>query len=212
MLDAAEVSLLPSIKEQAVYTAAGALAGAAIFPIELGSMLSSPTRIPTSTLFRSHASIQVPRVALRFWTFDIVKSLLSGSASEPPPPARTALVGAVGGFSGGLTEVTYQALVFDRRLPTLRALAPHSSRLFFCFGTYNFLAASLSNETPPRPFWYCWLMGSTAGATGSAIIAAVSGLRGKGFLAATGKGALVIGTVISVQVTSCAEALRRTGS
>lgn len=51
-------------------------------------------------------------------------------------------------------------------------------------------------------------MGATAGFVGSAITAAVEGARRRALLLATVRGSLVVGTVISVQVTSCAASLR----
>jgi hypothetical protein len=51
-------------------------------------------------------------------------------------------------------------------------------------------------------------MGATAGFVGSTITAAVEGARNRALLSAALRGTLVIGTVISVQVTSCAAGLR----
>jgi hypothetical protein len=51
-------------------------------------------------------------------------------------------------------------------------------------------------------------MGATAGATGSAVVAALEGARGKAlWVRAIPRGAATIGTVIAVHVTSCAALL-----
>ncbi|KAF2140332.1 uncharacterized protein K452DRAFT_289075 [Aplosporella prunicola CBS 121167] len=191
---------MPSSSEQSAYFVTGALAGLAALPIELGP---SARLLP---VLKSHLAIQVPRAGFRFWVFDLSKSQLS---SQLPGTGllRTTLVGALSGFSGGLAEVTYQSLVFRRHLPEFAALASQSGKLFFCFGTYTFLSTSLSEELPPRPFWYCWVMGAVAGAVGSGVLAAVEGARGSVLAKLTGKGALSIGTVIAVQVTTCAKTL-----
>jgi hypothetical protein len=78
-------------------------------------------------------------------------------------------------------------------------------------------------ELPPTPFWKCWGYGALAGGFGSGLIWTAKegidggkwykdGKRGGGIAGgrwfkalggSMGKGALIIGTVISVQVTSC---------
>lgn len=89
--------------------------------------------------------------------------------------------------------------------PSAWALGSQSLRLFWCFGTYNFLASTFSERLPPKPFPLCWCMGATAGALGNGIVAALEGARGRAlWLGAVPKGAVTIGTVISVQATSCA--------
>ncbi|CAJ2503764.1 Uu.00g111580.m01.CDS01 [Anthostomella pinea] len=200
---------IPPGPEQVAFFATGGLAGLSVLPIELYSTLAAQTR-PASLLpfLRSHALIQVPRAGFRFWTFDIARNQLNAIQPSRRSQLRTTLTGGLSGFCGGLAEVTYQSLAFQRRLPALSALANQSCKLFFCFGTYTGLSTRLSEELPPRPFWRFWLMGSVAGGVGSGIVGAVEGARGRTLLRATGKGALSIGTVIAVQVTSCAQVLR----
>lgn len=199
----------PRSFEQAAYLATGGLAGLSTLPIEV--TWSSIFRTPQPGLWH-HFRVAVPRAAARFWTFDHVKTQLTPHASRAPGKDRpashiNALIGGISGAGGGLAEILYESLVFRRRLPSLGPLANQSSKLFFCFGTYTFLSSSLNEELPPKPFWWCWIMGAAAGATGSGILGAVDGLRGRGLLAGTIKGGLTIGTVIAVQVTSCAGVL-----
>ena len=97
-------------------------------------------------------------------------------------------------------------------MPPLSALGTQPAKLFFCFGTYTYLSTTLSpRELPPEPFPYCWAMGAAAGGLGSGIVASrMESIRGRAlWAAAVPKGALVIGTVIAVQVTSCAALLQR---
>lgn len=79
---------------------------------------------------------------------------------------------------GGFSEVLFQALVMQRRLPRAGELASQSGRLFLCFGSYTYLATTFSDQLPPKPFWKCWLLGAAAGAFGNTIIAAAEGARG----------------------------------
>lgn len=119
-------------------------------------------------------------------------------------------------------EVFVQHIIKERslqKLPDLRALSEQSAKLFFCFGAYTALANGWKErqevmekkqvQLPPKPFWKCWGMGAVAGGFGSAVMWCVKegmpngSARWKMLGAATGKGALVVGTVISVQVSSC---------
>lgn len=119
-------------------------------------------------------------------------------------------------------EVFVQHIIKERssqKLPDWRTLAEQSARLTLCFGAYTALANGWKErkqekeqvhvELPAKPFWKCWGMGAAAGAFGSAVMWCVKegvpdgSRRWKMLGAATGKGALVVGTVISVQVTSC---------
>jgi len=112
-------------------------------------------------------------------------------------------------------EVLVQFVVDRRRIGALdyRAAGSQALKLFLCFGTYTFLSTSLSEELPPKPFPICWAMGAVAGGVGSGIVGAlVDGARGR--MLWTGvvpRGAVMIGTVISVQVTSCAAILPAVG-
>jgi hypothetical protein len=197
---------LPSVSRQATFFATGALAGAASLPVETAFLFLAQKNDYAASIKHIRSSI-VPvltRTGVRFFSFDHVRTYTSHFLQLP-----ITLCGALGGAAGGLNEVILNSLVSNRRLPPLNAALSQSGKLFFCFGTYTYLSTHLSRELPPRPFWKCWLMGATAGSVGSAIIAAVEGARGKSLMAATLRGSLVIGTVISVQVTTCAAGLRQ---
>jgi hypothetical protein len=197
---------LPSVSRQATFFATGALAGAASLPVETAFLSLTQRNDYAASLKHIRSSI-VPvlaRTGVRFFSFDHVRTYTSHFLQLP-----VTLCGALGGAAGGLNEVVLHSLVSNRRLPPLNAALSQSGKLFFCFGTYTYLSTHLSRELPPRPFWKCWLMGATAGSVGSAIIAAVEGARGRSLMAATLRGSLVIGTVISVQVTTCAAGLRQ---
>lgn len=196
---------LPSVPRQATFFATGVLAGAAALPVETAflSFVQKQDYAAGIRHLRSGLAPALARTGVRFLSFDHVRTYSSHFLQLP-----TVLCGALGGAAGGLNEVILHSLVSNRRLPPLQAAASQSGKLFLCFGTYTYLSTTLSRELPPRPFWKCWLMGATAGSVGSAITAAVEGARGRSLLMASLRGSLVIGTVISVQVTTCAVGLR----
>jgi len=196
---------LPSIPRQATFFATGVLAGAASLPVETAFLSLAQKHDYTASIrhLRSSFAPVLARTGVRFLSFDHVRTYSSHFLQLP-----TVLCGALGGAAGGLNEVILHSLVSNRRLPPLQAAASQSGKLFLCFGTYTYLSTTLSRELPPRPFWKCWLMGATAGSVGSAVTAAVEGARGRSLMMATLRGSLVIGTVISVQVTTCAAGLR----
>jgi hypothetical protein len=197
---------LPSASRQATFFATGALAGAASLPVETVFLSFAQKHDYTASIKHIRSSF-VPilaRTGVRFLSFDHVRTYTSHFLQLP-----ITLCGALGGAAGGLNEVILHSLVSKRQLPPLHAALSQSGKLFFCFGSYTYLSTHLSRELPPRPFWKCWLMGATAGSVGSAIIATIEGARGKSLMAATLRGSLVIGTVISVQVTTCAAGLRQ---
>jgi hypothetical protein len=196
---------LPSISRQATFFATGALAGAASLPVETVFLSLAQKNDYAASIKHIRSSI-VPilaRTGVRFLSFDHVRTYTSHFLQLP-----TTLCGALGGAAGGLNEVMLHSLVSKRQLPPLNAALSQSGKLFFCFGTYTYLSTHLSRELPPRPFWKCWLMGATAGSVGSAIVATIEGARGRSLMTATLRGSLVIGTVISAQVTTCAAGLR----
>lgn len=206
----------PSPTRQLCYIASGSLAGAATLPVDaLWSRLRAPGA-PTTHISKHFPSPLVAvrtiyRAGFRFWTFDIVRSQLNQHAPSLP----VAVKGGLGGAAGGFVEVCAESLISSRpRLPSSWALANQSAKLFFCFGTYTFLSTTFSPEQlPPKPFPLCWALGAIAGGTGSAIVAALEGVGGAAlWKMAVPKGALIIGTVISVHVTSCAAILKRVGS
>lgn len=197
---------IPSSTSQTSFFTSGALAGAASLPVELAwiSIVQRSSINPTSFL-RSTAPATILKCGTRFWSFDIVRSQLQQHQHIP-----VWVKGGLGGAVGGFNEVLLHSLLSRRKLPYWQALGSQSLKLFFCFGTYTFLSTTLSPQRlPPKPFLWCWLMGPTAGAVGSGIVAALEGVRGPAlWKSAVPRGALTIGTVISVHVTSCAVLLR----
>lgn len=191
------------LSRQSCYFATGSLAGTvALLPDLAWTSLVQKSPTPILQFFRVNAPPAILRVGIRFWTFDQVRSQLAPSAIP------NWIVGGLGGASGGFNEVLFHSLLLGKR-PSAWALGSQSLRLFWCFGTYTFLSTTLSEKLPPKPFLYCWAMGATAGALGNGIVAALEGARGRAlWLGAVPKGAVTIGTVISVQATSCA-ALRQ---
>ncbi|KAI4727077.1 hypothetical protein E4T49_05119 [Aureobasidium sp. EXF-10728] len=164
---------LPSPTRQLCFFSTGCLAGLASLP------MAFLPKVP----FIGTATPPVLRAGVRFWTFDQTRHILA------PFHLPVWLTGGLGGAAGGFNEVLLHSLVQSRKLPAATALGAQTLRLFFCFGTYTFLSTTFSATLPPKPFWKCWLMGATAGATGSAVVAALEG------------------TVIAVHVTSCAALL-----
>lgn len=199
------ISKPSSLERQATFFATGALAGAASLPIEAAYISFSQKVDHRAGIrhIRSNIAPILARTGIRFLTFDHVRNYSSNYLQLPTP-----LCGALGGAAGGLNEVILHSVVSNRGLSSTHAVLSQSGKLFICFGTYTYLSTNLSRELPPRPFWKCWMMGATAGCVGSAITAAVEGAKGKALMSATLRGSLVIGTVISVQVTTCAAGLR----
>ena len=187
---------VPPPSSQAVFFLTGCLAGATTVPIESlwQSLLHrAPGPLPLLALN------PIYRSGVRFWAFDLARYRLERL------PIPVAIKGGLSGAVGGFAEICTQSL-FRKTLPTVTSLMNQSAKLFCCFGTYTLLSTTLSPEhLPLKPFWYCWLMGATAGGLGSGIIARTAGVTGSDlWRAAIPKGALTIGTVIAVQVTTCA--------
>lgn len=187
---------LPPLSSQASFFLTGALAGATTVPIEsLWQRLihRAPRSLPLLT------GTPIYRGGVRFWAFDLARYRVERL------PIPVAIKGGLSGAAGGLAEICAQSL-FNKKLPDVASLTNQSARLFLCFGTYTFLSTTLCPEQlPPKPFWYCWLLGTTAGGFGSGIIARTEGITGPAlWKGAIPKGALTIGTVIAVQVTTCA--------
>lgn len=199
----------PSPARQASYFATGALAGLSTIPIEiLWQRRYTTPHVSPLTFATTHGATLAGRAGVRFWVFDIVKNALENPTTSSLPVWTR---GGLGGAAGGFAEVCAEGLV-KVSVPTGRALAAQSTKLLFCFGTYTYLSTTLSEELPPRPFWWCWLMGATAGGVGSGIVARAEGVTGgRLWRTAVPKGALVVGTIIAVQVTSCADLVRRFG-
>lgn len=187
---------VPPPSSQATFFLTGALAGATTVPTDsLWQRLIHRARGPLPLL----AWNPMYRSAVRFWAFDLARYRVERL------PIPTAIKGGLSGAAGGLAEICAQSL-FRNKMPDIASLTNQSAKLFFCFGTYTFLSTTLSPEQlPPKPFWFCWLMGATAGGLGSGIIARAEGVTGSAlWRTAVPKGALTIGTVIAVQVTTCA--------
>lgn len=185
---------LPSPTRQLCFFSSGCLAGFASLPM---AFLPNVPSLMTATP-------PVLRAGVRFWTFDQTRHFLAPFHLPVP------LVGGLGGAAGGFNEVLLHSLVLSRSLPAATALGAQTLRLFLCFGTFTFLSTTFSQTLPPKPFWKCWLMGATAGATGSAVVAALEGARGRALWGhAIPRGAATIGTVIAVHVTSCAALLQK---
>lgn len=195
----------PSLSRQGTFFATGVLAGAASLPVEAVYISASQQFDHKAGIkhLRSHVAPVLARTGIRFLSFDHVRTYSSHFLQLP-----TTLCGALGGAAGGLNEVILHSVVSNRRLPPLQAALSQSGKLFLCFGTYTYLSTTFSRELPPKPFWKCWMMGATAGCVGSAITAAVEGAKGRALMSAAVRGTFVIGTVISVQVTTCAAGLR----
>ena len=188
---------IPTPASQATFFVTGCLAGASTIPIER----VWPRPHPLSA-FGATTRPLIYRGGIRFWVFDLARYRVE------PLPVPVAVKGGVSGAIGGFAEVLAQA-VLQRGRPSLASLADQTAKLFFCFGTYTYLFTALSPEQqPPKPFWKCWLMGAVAGGLGSGIVAGAEGVRGSAlWRSAIPKGAVMIGTVIAVQVTSCAAML-----
>jgi hypothetical protein len=184
----------PPPTRQLCFFSTGCLAGFASLP------MAFLPRIPSLMT----ATPPVLRAGVRFWTFDQTRHILA------PFHLPVSLTGGLGGAAGGFNEVLLHSLLQSRKLPAATVLGAQTLRLFLCFGTFTFLSTNFSDTLPPKPFWKCWLMGATAGATGSAVVAALEGARGKALWGhAIPRGAATIGTVIAVHVTSCAALLER---
>ena len=188
---------LPTPASQATFLLTGCLAGASTIPIEL--VWPRQNRLSAPLVFGATARALICRGGIRFWVFDLARYRVE------PFQVPVAVKGGVSGAFGGFVEVLAQAVV-QRSRPSARSLASQTAKLFFCFGTYTYLSTTLSpGQQPPKPFWKCWLMGAVAGAFGSGIVAGAEGVRGNTlWKSAIPKGAITIGTVIAVQVTSCA--------
>lgn len=120
------------------------------------------------------------------------------------PALPVPIVGGLSGAAGEFAEVCFESLALRKTVPAAKTLMNQSAKLFLCFGTYTYLSRVVSPETsPPRPFVLCWLLGAVAGGLGSGIVSRAEGVRGKElWRGPVPKGAMVIGTVISVFVTS----------
>lgn len=199
-------TLLPlSPTRQVLFLSTGALSG-----------LCSSTAISLST-FRLLSYTHLPAflaAAYRFWAFDLARGTL-----ERAGVSDIALRGGLAGAVGGLTETLLMRVGTAMRSSSLAPLRPHtlaraaleqSSLLFLCFGSYTYLSTRLSpDRQPPTPLAYCFALGAAAGAFGVATLTAVKTRSARMAIRAIPIGALRVGTVISVQVTSAAWGLEK---
>ena len=190
----------PTFISQFSYFTTGAFAGASALPIDLlwnRFSTSRPNAYPRP--LRAIAIPAVYRGGVRFWAFDHARYRLRSDFSLTPW-----LVGGLSGAVGGFAEICVQSAL-KRNIPSVIRLINQSGKLFCCFGSYTYLSTTLSPEQlPPKPFWKCWCMGAMAGGMGSGIVAWFEGLRGRElWRGAVPKGAVGVGTVIAVQVTTC---------
>ena len=207
-------SSLPTIKSFSGYALTGGFANG--FFNELFVDRNPQTQPTSRALLRTvvvDSAWAFGRGAVRFGVFERTKVLLQKDPTTAALPVwvKGALAGASGGFFENIIQV-----VGDRRLPAAKAVAASTSRTFFGFGTFTYLWASefashqpreTLNTEPPRPFWRCWSYAGVAGAVASTIVSGAEGFRGRALALAIPRGTLMMGTVISVQVTLCAELL-----
>lgn len=207
-------NVLPSLKSLTAYALTGGLANGVFH--ELFVDRAFQTKPDSRALLRTVAvdsAWAFGRGAIRFGVFERTKTLLQRTDTTASLPVWAK--GALAGASGGFTENAVQVLR-ERRLPPAKAVAASTGRTFFGFGTFTYLWASEGvrhearetvNTEPPRPFWRCWVYAAVAGVVASTIVSGAEGLRGKALLRAVPRGTLMMGTVISVQVTLCADLL-----
>lgn len=208
-----------SISRQAIFFSTGSIAGICSatadysFDRIAAFSRSTPPR-PLTALFQSMVPHMI-RPGIRFWGFDIAKTMILPQSL--PVSVKGGLAGAAGGFLEMALTNAHSSLA--SKGPTLvtaaRTTLLHSCKLFFCFGTYTYLANTYSDQLPPRPFPYCLLLGALAGAFGTTLVTplemySAAGTRLKPIqvfktaLMRAPRGAVGVGTVIAVQVTSSA--------
>ncbi|ANB15257.1 hypothetical protein AWJ20_2883 [Sugiyamaella lignohabitans] len=193
---------IPSFSHQMLFASAGITAGLASLPIEAISRRISNPEFKVSTFAKQHTLPHLSRMFVRFWTFDITYS----ETQKMPIPIW--MKASLAGASGGFTELATYSLLYERQKPSLQLvknLANYSSRMLIGFATFSYLATRKGDPFPPKPFWYCWCLGATAGGVASSVMGAVEGFRGRNLASHVFKSMFLIGTVISVQVTSATE-------
>jgi hypothetical protein len=194
--------LIPSFIRQSIYVGTGVVAGSSGIACDVAwNKLYSPKEYKIGAFLRANCATQLGRAAVRFWTFDQIRRTLQGNAYMP--------IWVIGGTSGaiaGFTEVLAEKL-WQRTKPNPIILAKTFTAFFAGFGTFTYLSRTLSEEMPPQPFWYCWLMGTCAGLSATVVFATFDRIRPMQLIKSgiLPKNMLVIGTTISVQVTGCAE-------
>lgn len=172
---------------------------------------------PFDVLIRSLLP-HIVKPGIRFWGFDLAKSAI-------PPDLPVSLRGGLAGAAGGVLEMGFADICNQIKAESsgksrsltqsIRTTLLHAGKLFLCFGSYTYLANTFSKTLPPRPFRYCFSLGAIAGAFGTFVITPLEmysaskvplriGQVLKTACIRAPRGAVSIGTVISVQVTSSA--------
>lgn len=212
----------PQPSRQLVFFSTGSLAGVCSATADFGfDRLASAVRgtapRPVDALVRS----MVPHIikpGIRFWAFDLAKVALP---RDMPVSLKGGLAGATGGFVEMALTNLHSGVMgrSDRSSPSLqtavRTTLLHSGKLFLCFGSYTYLANTFSATLPPKPFPYCLLLGAIAGAFGTTVITPLEMFSAAKVplslpkvlqvaLTRAPRGAVAVGTVIAVQVTSSA--------
>lgn len=198
-------SYIPSLASQGIYATTGLFAGACVLPIEVlwGRFIAS-SRGTILQNAKSHASSLIGRTAVRFWIFDHAKNQFERPGARDLP---TWVKGGISGATGGFAEICAQSLV-KLKPPSTTALLGQTGRTFFGFATFTQLWAYTKEREMSRSFGFCWLVSMVAGTVSSGIMSRAEGAKGAALLLnAWPKGALMTGTTIAVQVTSCASIL-----
>lgn len=198
---------IPSPSRQAAYFASGALAGlCGPTALQVFTTLTTIHRLPNpKNLKPLLLSPGLPKAGLRFWTVDQVRARTAHTL-------HASLGSTLGGAAAGFLEESLHALGCGKR-PVARTVISQTLRLGVCFGIVTHLGTRLTPDSrQPRPFWWYWGLGAVAGAVGNGLASGVvDGVRGRGLVLAVPRGAVLMGTVVSVQVTSCAGALGMLG-
>lgn len=218
-----------SASRQVTFFTTGSVAGlasaSASFAFDELSCLYRNTGSKGYKAFTTSLPQHLVKPGIRFWAFDIARESLPSSL---PVSLKGGLAGASGGFIEMLYTHAQNALTSrgNARTPNLGMVVNstllHSSKLFLCFGSYTYLANTLSDSLPPKPFAYCLLLGAAAGAFGTAVITPFELYAAKPAhttlalsrtlytaLGRAPRGAVGVGTVIAVQVTSADWLLKR---
>lgn len=220
-------SKMTNINQGLVYFLTGSLAGACSATTDFGfDKISAQIRGTPSRSMQALVQSMLPhlvRPGLRFWGFDLAKRTLLPESL--PVSLQGGLAGATGGFLEMASANAYAAMkAHSSKRSTLEVMARttllHSGKLFLCFGSYTYLANTFSESLPPKPFPYCLFLGAVAGAFGTTSISPLEMYTASKVRLSLGqvirtaisrapRGAVGVGTVIAVQVTSSAWILER---
>lgn len=215
----------PPLSRQRIFFFTGAIAGICSATADFAyDQIAACTRgtpaRPSSALIQSMIPHTI-RPAIRFWGFDIARTVILPERLSAG--LKGGLAGAVGGFLEMALANAHTALTSSKRLSmevALRTTLLHSCKLFLCFGSYTYLANTYSERLPPTPFSYCLFLGGLAGAFGTFVLTPLEMLSAakvqlsprkvlQTAMTRAPRGAVGVGTVIAVQVTSSAWLLER---